>query len=187
MDLRVGIVDDHEIFRRGLASVLADERMIRIAFAGSRAAVDRIDWDVAVLSWESIEGLELGCPAVVLAPGGSVNVDRLARLAGSNSIAAVLPRRSLTAERVVVAVRAAAAGLRTDAELESQAVPDTVLDERRTEVLRLLALGENTRTIAEKVSYSERTVKTLIHDIELRLGAQTRAQAVAEGLRLGVI
>ena len=65
-------------------------------------------------------------------------------------------------------------------------VPGQV-DGRLLEVLRLLAQGSNTRTIARELGYSERTVKTLIHDIEVALGAQTRAQAVAEGLRLGLI
>jgi len=31
------------------------------------------------------------------------------------------------------------------------------------------------------------TVKTLVHDIQLTLGTTTRAQAVAEGVRLGLI
>jgi DNA-binding NarL/FixJ family response regulator len=101
-------------------------------------------------------------------------------------ISAVLPRQGLTVEMVLAAVRAAAAGLRVDA-AAPEARSDTLFDERRLEVLGLLAQGADTRKIAEELRYSERTVKTLIHDIELRLGARTRAQAVAEAIRIGLI
>jgi DNA-binding NarL/FixJ family response regulator len=61
------------------------------------------------------------------------------------------------------------------------------LDARRIRVLRLLAEGADTRDIARGLQLSERTVKTLVREIELSLGATTRAQAVAEGFRLGLI
>jgi DNA-binding NarL/FixJ family response regulator len=51
----------------------------------------------------------------------------------------------------------------------------------------LLAEGADTRAIAGQLQLSERTVKTIVREIELSLGATTRAQAVAEGLRLGLI
>ena len=38
-----------------------------------------------------------------------------------------------------------------------------------------------------KLQVSERTVKTLVHDVQLTLGTTTRAQAVAEGVRLSLI
>jgi DNA-binding NarL/FixJ family response regulator len=58
---------------------------------------------------------------------------------------------------------------------------------RRIEVLKLLAGGADTRTIARELQLSERTVKTLVHDIQLTLGVSTRAQAVAEGIRSGLL
>ncbi|MGH2720451.1 MAG: LuxR C-terminal-related transcriptional regulator, partial [Actinomycetota bacterium] len=61
------------------------------------------------------------------------------------------------------------------------------LELRELEVLRMLAAGAGTREIAEALCYSERTVKTLIQEVERELGARSRAQAVAEGIRLGII
>ena len=61
------------------------------------------------------------------------------------------------------------------------------LDQRLLEVLRLLAAGETTKTISAKLSYSERTIKTLIRQAEFELGARSRAQAVAEAIRRGLI
>ena len=94
-----------------------------------------------------------------------------------------LPR--LTAEQLVASVRAAAAGLRVR-ELTTAPAPSR-LDERRLEVLRLLAAGETTKTISAKLAYSERTIKTLIRDVEYELSARSRAQAVAEAIRQGLI
>jgi DNA-binding NarL/FixJ family response regulator len=60
------------------------------------------------------------------------------------------------------------------------------LDARRIRVLRLLVEGADTRAIAHLLKLSERTVKTLVREIQLALGASTRAQAVAKGFRLGL-
>jgi DNA-binding NarL/FixJ family response regulator len=135
-------------------------------------------------AWEAIDGLALTCPVVLLAPGeGRKAVPSGTRL----EVSAILPRKDITGEQVIVAVRAAAAGLRVESEPDEGLPSDAPLDERRLQVLRLLAEGADTRTIARRLTYSERTVKTLIRDLELALGAQNRAQAVAEGLRRGII
>ena len=61
------------------------------------------------------------------------------------------------------------------------------LDDRRMRVLRMLAEGADTQEISHSLSYSERTIKGLIGEIERLLGARSRAQAVAEGIRQGLI
>ena len=52
---------------------------------------------------------------------------------------------------------------------------------------RLLADGATTRDIAEWMSYSERTVKNIVHDVLVKCHGRTRAQAVAVAARRGVI
>jgi DNA-binding NarL/FixJ family response regulator len=82
-------------------------------------------------------------------------------------------------------VRAAAAGLR----VEPLDVPRPAhsLDDRSIEVLRLLSRGADTQQISHALSYSERTVKTLISDLQRSLNARNRTHAVAEGIRHGFI
>lgn len=63
----------------------------------------------------------------------------------------------------------------------------TGLSSREIEVLRLVAEGFDTREIAEKLSYSERTVKNVLHDITSRFHLKNRSQAVAYALREGLI
>lgn len=61
------------------------------------------------------------------------------------------------------------------------------LAEREIEVLRLVADGLDTAEIAAKLSYSQRTVKNVLHDITSRLQLRNRSHAVAYALRHGLI
>jgi DNA-binding NarL/FixJ family response regulator len=63
----------------------------------------------------------------------------------------------------------------------------TGLSEREVDVLRLVADGLDTSEIARHLSYSERTIKNVIHDITTRLQLRNRAQAVAYAMREGLI
>ncbi|MFJ4870056.1 response regulator transcription factor [Streptomyces sp. NPDC088757] len=58
---------------------------------------------------------------------------------------------------------------------------------REVDVLRLLAEGLDTRQISEKLAYSERTVKNILHALMTRLQLTNRAHAVAYALREGYI
>jgi DNA-binding NarL/FixJ family response regulator len=59
--------------------------------------------------------------------------------------------------------------------------------EREIEVLRLVADGFDTHEIATKLSYSERTVKSVLHDVVSRYNLRNRCHAVAYACRAGVI
>ncbi|MFB6983690.1 helix-turn-helix transcriptional regulator [Streptomyces scopuliridis] len=63
----------------------------------------------------------------------------------------------------------------------------TGLEAREIEVLRLLADGLGTGEIAGRLSYSERTIKGVIHDVVKRLGLRNRTHAVVYGVREGII
>ena len=61
------------------------------------------------------------------------------------------------------------------------------LSEREIEVLRLVADGLDTREIAARLCYSERTVKNVLHEVITRLQLRNRAHAVAYAVREGLI
>ncbi|MCD0486350.1 response regulator transcription factor [Streptacidiphilus sp. ASG 303] len=61
------------------------------------------------------------------------------------------------------------------------------LDSREVDVLRLLAEGFDTVEIANKLNYSERTIKNIIHAVTRRLNLRNRTHAVAYGIRSGVL
>ncbi len=61
------------------------------------------------------------------------------------------------------------------------------LREREIAVLQLVAEGYDTGEIARKLSYSERTIKKVLHDLTMRLQLRNRSHAVAYALRAGLI
>ncbi|MBB1259572.1 response regulator transcription factor [Streptomyces alkaliterrae] len=63
--------------------------------------------------------------------------------------------------------------------------PADGLTARELDVLRLVANGMETREIAERLAYSERTVKSVLHGMMTRLRLRNRAHAVAYALREG--
>jgi DNA-binding NarL/FixJ family response regulator len=61
------------------------------------------------------------------------------------------------------------------------------LSEREVNVLKLVADGHDTGSIAREMAYSERTVKNVIHDVVSRLNLRNRSHAVAYAVREGII
>jgi DNA-binding CsgD family transcriptional regulator len=100
------------------------------------------------------------------------------RAPGGAGLSAVLVLRALTPLRLLSCLRAVSEG--------SGSLP-AELTHREFDVLRLLADGDSTRDIANRLSYSERTVKNIVHDLLAKLNCRTRAHAVALAARRGVI
>jgi len=65
--------------------------------------------------------------------------------------------------------------------------PSIQLNDRERDVLRLLADGHGTPEIAQRLSYSERTVKNIIHHLLTRMKLRNRPHAVAYALRNGLL
>lgn len=183
--LRVGVAEEDEVFRRGLIAVLLDEDwdctvLATDGEANGQSADSAAQLDIAVVCAKVLGGMRLPCPIVCLADYSPQNCH------SSGNVKAILPHDHLSADELVASVRAAVVGLKVEsAGLSLQG--DADLDARSIQVLRLLAEGADTRTIARGLELSDRTVKTVVREIQLALGATTRAQAVAEGFRLGLI
>ncbi|MFF7993873.1 response regulator transcription factor [Kitasatospora xanthocidica] len=71
--------------------------------------------------------------------------------------------------------------------LDGKGLTLSTLTAREAEMLRLVAEGFDTSEIAAKTSYSERTVKNVLHEIITRLGLRNRAHAVGYAMRRGLI
>lgn len=113
----------------------------------------------------------------------------------------ILPRDAEPRE-IIAAVESAAAGLvvvpATDTgALQASLIRGTPrltselqtapLSPREREILALLAEGLGNKIVAARLGISEHTVKTHVASIFTKLGADTRAEAVAIGARTGVI
>ncbi|MFN2468482.1 MAG: LuxR C-terminal-related transcriptional regulator [Gaiellaceae bacterium] len=117
----------------------------------------------------------------------------------TSGLAGVLVRSELTPSRLTTCVRAVNEGngsiprhllgqmLAGLAKGGPRGASTGQLARREVNVLRRLAEGDSTRDIAKRLSYSERTVKNIVHDLLVKLNCRTRAHAVALGTRHGVI
>ncbi|WP_248964755.1 response regulator transcription factor [Sphaerisporangium perillae] len=111
-------------------------------------------------------------------------------------VAGVVRRAEATPERLISVIESAAAGdgsippdllgrllsqvsmIQRDV-LGPRGLNFTGLADREIEVLRLIAEGYDTAEIAAALSYSQRTVKTVLHDVTTRLNLRNRSHAVA--------
>jgi DNA-binding NarL/FixJ family response regulator len=121
-----------------------------------------------------------------------------------SGVGAIVWRHEATGQRLLQAVVAASRG---DGDLPSDLLgrlitqvgtlqrnaanlpgaPASGLTPREIDVLRLVAEGMDTGEIASKLSYSERTVKNVMHGLTTRLQLRNRTHAVAYALREGYI
>ncbi len=71
--------------------------------------------------------------------------------------------------------------------LDPRGLSLSTLTAREADMLRLVSEGLDTAEIAQQTSYSERTVKNVLHEITTRLQLRNRAHAVGYALRNGLI
>lgn len=177
---RLAVVDEHEVFRRGVISVMEDDPLVEIIHE-SASGTPPAACEVVVASPRAFRDIDPSLPVIVcwgpsdppLAPPNRRRV-------------VIVERDAVGSDELVSAVRALAAGL----SLERAGNGDRCngdLDPRRRHILQLLSEGADTRSISASMCYSERTIKGFIRDIEERLSARNRAEAVARGIRLGLI
>jgi DNA-binding NarL/FixJ family response regulator len=153
--------------------------------------------DLAVVEFQSesqpiahdwaVELLE-STPIVFLCSGPEPALFNSIRRTGNGG----LLQSNASCDQIVHAVKSVAAGLTVfDTALvpphSSDQPPPEELTPREIEVLRLLADGLGNKDIAAKLGISEHTIKFHIRSILGKLGAATRTEAVARGLRSGLI
>jgi DNA-binding NarL/FixJ family response regulator len=107
--------------------------------------------------------------------------------------------QDVTADQILAAVHAAAAGLHVmpvademaflPHSITHQAVEEIVepLTPREMDVLEMLAEGLSNKMIAHRLSISDHTAKFHVNSILAKLNAGTRTGAVTRGIRLGLI
>jgi DNA-binding NarL/FixJ family response regulator len=159
--------------------------------------VDEVDDRAA----QSIRALTRGGVDRVLVVAGRLDDVLTVTEAGACGL---LRRADAVPERLVPAIRSAAAGdgtvppdllgrlLEQIGRLQRQVLSPRGLTfggltDREVRVLKLVADGWDTAEIADNLSYSERTVKNIIHDVTSRLQLRNRSHAVAYALRQGLI
>jgi two-component system, NarL family, nitrate/nitrite response regulator NarL len=202
--LRVLVVGDDALARSALLSLLEGQEDVALAGQCSpdealalarSAAPDLVLWDLGLSGEPDTDALTevveaVRAPVLVLAPDHARVPDLLG--AGAAGVlgrdvdgARLVAALRATAEDLVVVERALSEGaLRRRPAAESLVEPLTA---RELEVLQLLAQGLSNRALATRLGISEHTAKFHVNAILGKLGAQSRAEAVAQGVRLGLL
>lgn len=176
---RLAVIDEHELFRRGILDVLAEDPTIEIVHESDHGQAPTAA-DVVIVSPGAFARIECACPVVVCwGPCDPPLTNRHDRPL------VLVERDTVRCDELLAAVRALAAGLRL--EITNGGERFNELDLRHRHILQLLSEGVDTRGIAQALYYSERSVKGMIRQIEEHLCARNRAQAVAKSIRLGLI
>lgn len=207
--LRVAVAADDPLSADGAVLSLRECKDIEVLPAGRRMETQVLVVATVQTDDDTISMIRGVASTAVAEHIGTVLVtdhlpERLIFRAVSCGLTSVLPRREVTAARLVQAVRGAAKGhaempgvvlgelLETVRYLQREVLEPYQLSmgglqAREVEVLRLLAEGNDTMEIARHLNYSERTVKNVLHAMMKRLNLRNRSHAVAFGLRCGAI
>jgi len=203
--LTVYVHADDPILRAGLASQLRPRPEVKVIDAPEpgRTSVALVVADrVAEPTLRTLRSLQRVGARLVLVVAELDDADLVAAVEAG--VAGVVRRAEASPDRLINVVQAAAVGdgalppdllgrlLNQVGKLQRQVLwPRGLtfggLAEREIEVLRLVADGLDTAEIAAKLSYSQRTIKNILHDITSRLHLRNRSHAVAYALRHGLI
>jgi DNA-binding NarL/FixJ family response regulator len=197
---RVLIVDDHPLYREGLASALR-MHLPEIEVSGAASAEEGLEAlerhpDVeAVLIDLRLPGMDgFGAlaayaarfptvPRVLVSGQDGADLVRRAFDAGASGF---IPK-SMSVEAVAQAIRQVLGGGVFAPEPGAARAERAALTLRQLEVLRLLGEGYTNKEIARALDITERTAKAHVAAIFEALGADNRTQAVVAGQRMGLL
>jgi DNA-binding NarL/FixJ family response regulator len=198
--IRVFLLDDHEVVRRGIAALLDAEPDIAVVGEAStareaRARIPATNPDVAVLDVRLPDGSGIdvcrdvrqstpGTKCLILTAYDDDEALRAAVIAGASGYVI----KDIRASKLLEAVRMAAAGKQLiDPVMASKVVAQLkrsqhdptfdLLGLREHQILALIADGMTNRQIADRLELAEKTVKNYVSSMLAKLGLEHRTQA----------
>jgi len=201
--IRVFSVDDHPLLREGIAAIINNQTdMLMVAqAANAQDAVEQFRKhkpDVTLMDLRLPDRSGIETLIAIRAEFQDARVIMLTTFEGDVEIKHALEAgargymlKSMPPKELVDVIRQVHAGKkRIPPQLAAQLaehMSDEALTEREVEVLGQIAGGNRNRDIAERLFITEETVKVHIKHIMEKLGASDRTQAVAIGIRRGII
>jgi DNA-binding NarL/FixJ family response regulator len=213
-DVRVVVVDDHDLFRTGLRNLLEEQgvNVVGEAANGQTAirVVSELAPDVVImdLNMPGLTGVETTRQLSGIAPLARVVVltisaddDDVMNAVMAGACGYLLKDSSI--QELIIGIRAAAAGeslispqiaakvlQRLRAQSTSEDAAATIraeLSDREIEVLKLIANGKDNAQIARELFISPKTVKNHISNILMKLQIENRIQAAVYAVRSGIV
>ena len=214
LDIRVVVVDDHDLFRTGLRNLLEEQgvNVVGEAANGQKAIqlAGELAPDVVImdLNMPGLTGVETTRKLAGVAPLTRVVVltisaddDDVMDAVMAGACGYLLKDSSI--QDLIVGIRAAAAGeslispqiagkllQRLRSQSTNQDAAATIraeLSDREIEVLKLIANGKDNAQIARELFISPKTVKNHISNILMKLQIENRIQAAVYAVRSGIV
>jgi two-component system nitrate/nitrite response regulator NarL len=208
--IRVVVIDDHSLFRRGMTALLAQEPGIAVVgeaadgFDGIRTVLgERPDVVLLDLNMPGISGIE--ALQAILKDAPATHVVMLTVSEDAEDLFAALRAgahgyllKNIDTEFLVASIRRAAAGdsvispemtgrlVRQVVSGAPAAGPAETLSPREREILRCLARGASNKEIARELDVAESTVKIHVQHILRKLELTSRVQAAVWAVEHGV-
>jgi DNA-binding NarL/FixJ family response regulator len=201
--IRILTVDDHPLFRNGVAALLAtqpDMSLVAEASNGRQAIqqfrAHRPDITLMDLQMPEMNGLDATIAIrsefpdariiVLTTYTGDVQVLRAMKVGARAYLL-----KSLLDKELLETIRAVHAGKKTLSAEASYELAEHATDEALTpaevDVLRLIAAGNANKQIAARLAVTEETVKGRVKNILAKLGANDRTHAATIGIKRGII
>ena len=213
-DVRVVVVDDHDLFRTGLRNLLEEQGVNVVGEAANGQTAIRIVSELAPdvvimdLNMPGLTGVETTRQLSGIAPLARVVVltisaddDDVMNAVMAGACGYLLKDSSI--QELIIGIRAAAAGeslispqiaakvlQRLRAQSTSEDAAATIraeLSDREIEVLKLIANGKDNAQIARELFISPKTVKNHISNILMKLQIDNRIQAAVYAVRSGIV
>jgi DNA-binding NarL/FixJ family response regulator len=201
--VRLLVVDDHHIVRRGLIALLAtvpEMHVVAEASDGQQALAlfrqHQPDVTLMDLRMNTMNGVETTRAIRAEFPNARIIV--LTTFDGDEDIYRALQAgargyllKGMDTEELLSAIRAVHSGKSripaSVAERLAERMNTPSLTDRETEVLRLIVGGNSNKEIAAALFISEATVKTHINSLLSKLGVTDRTQAATTALQRGIV
>ncbi len=205
MPIAIALVDDHRVVARSLQTYLEsfpDFHVAGIASSGEELLKHLPEWKPQVILQDllmpgGIDGIETTHRIIKAAPGVKVialtaSTDEPRMIGALRAGAVGYVRKDAEPEILLAAIRAVMRGKTyidpsVGTAILDAAAPDVELTPREIEVLRHVALGKSNKEIADILLIGDETVKTHVGNLLAKLRVESRAQAVVQALKRGLI
>ena len=201
--IRILVVDDHQLIRVGIATLLVPESDMKLVGEASngreaiakhrecRPDVTLMDLQMPEMSgFDAIVAIRDEFPEariiVLTTYVGDVQAQRAMKTGAQGYVLKNLLHKELleTIRTVHRGRKAMAAEVAADV---AQHTGEELLTPKEIDVLRLIAAGNANKEIAARLAVTEETVKSRVKNILDKLGANDRTHAVTIGLKRGFI